>query len=188
MNNALWYFGRGSGVSALLLLTLAMVLGRVVAHGRALPGLPRFSVVAVHRAVSLLATGFLALHVVTLLLDPYAQLRVFDVVVPFAGRFRPFWQGLGTVALDLVVLLVVTSLVRHRLGQRTWRAVHWAAYACWPVAVLHVVGNGTDRTSVWLLTIVAVCIVSVVGVLLVPRPAVHHRAAALRHSLRPGSR
>ena len=124
MNEALWYFGRGTGVSALLLMTVSVVLGRVVAHGRALPGLPRFSVVAVHRAVSLLVTLFLAVHVLTLLADPYAQLRLFDLVVPFAGHFRPLWQGLGTVAFDLVVLLVVTSLLRHRIGQRTWRAVH----------------------------------------------------------------
>ena len=188
MNDALWYFGRGAGVSALLLLTLAMVLGRVVAQGRALPGLPRFSVVAIHRAVSLLATAFLVLHVGSLLFDPFAQLRLFDLVVPFAGRFRPLWQGLGTVALDLTVLLIVTSLLRHRIGQRTWRAVHWVAYATWPVAVLHAVGNGTNGTSPWMIAIVALCVASVVGALLVPRPAVDRRATALRQTIRPGAR
>lgn len=188
MNDALWYFGRGFGVSALLLLTLATVLGRVVAHGRALPGLPRFSVVAVHRSVSLLATVFLALHVFTLLLDPYAQLRLFDVVVPFAGHFKPVWQGLGTVALDLVVVLVVTSLLRHRIGHRTWRAVHWAAYLTWPAAIVHAVGNGTNGTSPWMLVIVALCVVTVLAALVVPRPAVHRRATALQHTLRPGAR
>jgi sulfoxide reductase heme-binding subunit YedZ len=161
MNDALWYFGRGTGVSALVLFSLVVVLGIVVRAGRPLPGLPRFAVTALHRTTSLTAVAFLALHITTLELDPYAQLRLVDIVVPFMAAYRPFWQGLGTVALDLVVLLVVSSLLRHRLGLRTWRVLHWTAYLCWPVAIAHAIGNGTDGTSSWLLAIVGVCVTAV---------------------------
>jgi sulfoxide reductase heme-binding subunit YedZ len=145
MNDALWYFGRGTGVSALVLFSLVVVLGIVVRAGRPLPGLPRFAVTALHRTTSLTAVAFLALHITTLELDPYAQLRLVDIVVP----------------LDLVVLLVVSSLLRHRLGLRTWRVLHWTAYLCWPVAIAHAIGNGTDGTSSWLLAIVGVCVTAV---------------------------
>lgn len=163
MTNALWYFGRGFGVSALVLFTLTTVLGIVTRSGRPLPGLPRFAVTTVHRTTSLSALLFLTLHVATLLFDPYAQLRLIDIVVPFVGSYRPIWQGLGTVAADVVVILIVSSLLRHRLGLRVWRALHWAAYLCWPVAVAHVLGNGTDRTAGWLLSIVAACVALVLG-------------------------
>ncbi len=165
MTNALWYFGRGFGVSALVLFTLTLVLGIATRSGRPLPGLPRFAVTTVHRTTSLSALLFLTLHVGTLLLDPYAQLRLIDIVVPFVGSYRPIWQGLGTVAADLVVILIVSSLLRHRLGLRVWRTLHWAAYLCWPVAVVHVLGNGTDRATTWLLSIVAVCVALVIGAL-----------------------
>ena len=158
MTEALWYFGRGAGVSALLLFSLVMVLGVVVRLGRPLPGLPRFTVAALHRTTSLTALGFLALHIGTLVLDPYAQLRLLDTVVPFFSAYRPFWQGLGTLGFDLVLLLIASSLLRHRIGLRAWRWLHGSAYLCWPVAVAHAVGNGTDGTSAWMLAIVGGCV------------------------------
>ena len=163
MTDALWYLGRGFGVSALVLLTMTVVLGICTRSGLALPGLSRFAVTTVHRTTSLSAVLFLALHVVTLLFDPYAQLRLVDLAVPFAASYRPFWQGLGTVAAELVVILIVSSLLRHRLGLRTWRVVHWAAYACWPVAVAHALGTGTDGHAAWLLIVVGLCVTLVVG-------------------------
>jgi len=150
VTDALWYFARGSGVVALVLLTVVVVLGIGARSGRPAFGLPRFAVSLVHRNAALLAVVFLAGHVIGLLFDPYAQLRVFDVVVPFVGNYRPVWQGFGTLGLDLLAAIVITSLLRHRLGVRAWRAVHWLAYLCWPVALLHGLGNGTDRGTWWL--------------------------------------
>ncbi|HXF03474.1 MAG TPA: ferric reductase-like transmembrane domain-containing protein [Arthrobacter sp.] len=151
MNEALWAFGRASGAVSLGLFTLSVVLGILVRSGRPLLVLPRFSLVLVHRNIALLAVVFLGLHVGSLLLDPLAQLRAADVVVPFMGSFKPFWQGLGTLALDLAAAIAVTSLLRRRLGPRVFRTVHWATYALWPVAMAHAIGNGTDGTSTWFL-------------------------------------
>lgn len=107
--------------------------------------------------MSLLACVFLVLHVGTLMFDSYAKLSLLDVVVPFAGSFKPFWQGLGTVAFDLVVAITITGLLRRRIGQRAFRFVHWFTYAMWPIAVLHGIGNGTNGTSGWFLLITAGC-------------------------------
>jgi sulfoxide reductase heme-binding subunit YedZ len=159
--DALWYLGRGTGVTALVLLTVTVGLGIATSAGRPVPGLPRSAVVVVHRNAALLAVSLLAVHVGSLLFDPYAQLRVVDLVLPFAGAYRPVWQGLGTAAFDLLLAIVVTSLARHRLGLRAWRAVHWLAYAAWPLALLHAIGNGTDAGAAWLRTIAAGCAVAV---------------------------
>lgn len=163
MDTALWVIGRGTGVSAVLLLTCTVLLGIVTRGGRPLPGLPRFAVQLVHRNIALAATVLVVVHVVTLLLDTESQLRLLDAVVPFVGAHRWFWLGLGTLAADLLVVLVVTSLLRRVIGPRAFRAVHWAAYAMWPVAMAHAVGTGTDGTSAWFLVIAAVCAAVVVG-------------------------
>ena len=120
---------------------------------------------AVHRNASLLAVVLLAIHVGTLLIDPYAHLRLIDVALPFVGNYRPLWQGLGTLALDLVIALVVTSLLRHRIGLRGWRAVHWLAYAAWPVAFLHGLGTGTDAGQLWLRGTAVLCTATVLAAL-----------------------
>jgi sulfoxide reductase heme-binding subunit YedZ len=125
--------------------------------------LPRFAVNLLHRNAALLAVVMLVGHVVSLLFDPYAQLRLLDLVVPFAGNYRPLWQGLGTLAFDLVVAIVVTSLLRQRLGARVWRAVHWFAYLCWPVALMHGLGTGTDNSTWWLWTISMTCAATVLA-------------------------
>jgi len=129
--SAAWYLARGSGLSSLVLFSIVVALGIGSRSGRALFGLPRFAVQAVHSTAALTAVGFLAVHVVSLLFDPYAQLRLLDLVVPFAGAYRPLWLGLGTLALDLMLAVVVTSLFRRRLSLLAWKAVHYLAYlAC----------------------------------------------------------
>ncbi|HEX9999160.1 MAG TPA: ferric reductase-like transmembrane domain-containing protein [Actinoplanes sp.] len=162
MTDALWYFARGSGVVSLVLLTVVVALGIGARSGRTAFGLPRFAVNLLHRNASLLAVVFLAGHLLGLLFDPYAQLRLFDLVVPFVGNYRPFWQGMGTLGFDLLLAIVVTSLLRHRIGVRGWRAVHWVAYLCWPVALMHGLGTGTDRGTWWLWSIATVCASTVV--------------------------
>jgi methionine sulfoxide reductase heme-binding subunit len=163
MNAALWYVGRGTGVVSLVLLTVVMVLGIGSRSGRPVFGLPRFGVVALHRAASMLAVTFLVIHVVTLLLDPLAELKLVDLVLPFHATYRPLWMGLGTVGLDLMAAVFVTSLLRQRIGVRAWRAVHWLAYLSWPVAIAHTVGTGTDRSTWWLLGLTGVCVAAVLA-------------------------
>jgi predicted ferric reductase len=146
---ALWYATRGFGLVDLVLLTLTVALGVAQVARYTRPGWPRFLISGLHRNVSLLAVVLLGVHIATAVADPYAPIGVVDVFVPFVSRYRPVWLGLGALASDLVVALVVTSLVRDRMGQRTWRAIHWCAYGCWPVALVHSLGTGTDSRLGW---------------------------------------
>ena len=94
---------------------------------------------------------FLVLHIVTAVVDPFTHLGITAALVPFGSYYRTFWLGLGTVAFELMLAIVATSLLRHLIGVRVWRAVHWLAYVCWPVAVLHGIGTGTDASTPWMI-------------------------------------
>ena len=150
---ALWYLARGSGAVSLCLLTLTVVLGIVTSARWATAAWPRFVVAGLHRNLSLLAVAFVGFHVVSVVVDGYVPIRWLDAVVPFGSAYRPLWLGLGAVALDLLLAIVLTSLLRVHLGYRTWRAVHWAAYACWPIALVHGFGMGTDKGQLWMLAL-----------------------------------
>ena len=121
-----WYVA-ATGVVTLGFLTASVLLGILTSFRWSSPRWPRFVVEFVHRNVSLLVLVFLAIHVVTVVADSFAPIRWIDVVVPFVSAYRPFWLGLGAVAVDLLIALVVTSLLRHRIGFTTWRFV--AAHA-----------------------------------------------------------
>jgi predicted ferric reductase len=158
---ALWYFTRASGAVSLVLLTTTLILGVVDVGRWTSPRFPRFITDALHRTVSLLVVVFVALHVLTAVLDTFAPVRLADAVVPFGSAYRPLWLGFGAVAFDLLLALVVTSLLRHRFGVRTWRVVHWAAYACWPLALVHGLGSGSDVRAGWMLWLSIGCAVAV---------------------------
>ena len=150
-SHALWYLTRATGLVSLLLLTSSVVLGIVGVQRWKSTRWPRFLTGGLHKNVSLLAVAFLAVHIVTAVTDSFVTIRWVNVFVPFTGTYRPVWLGLGAVASDLLIALVITSIARQRIGVRVWRAVHWAAYACWPVALVHGLGTGTDARQPWAL-------------------------------------
>jgi sulfoxide reductase heme-binding subunit YedZ len=162
MNHALWYASRATGLVSLLLLTATLVLGLLGAARASSDRWPRFVVAALHRNLSLLAVVFLAIHISSAILDPYAGIRWVDAVVPFLSSYHPLSLGLGAVAFDLTLAIIATSLLRSRITLRVWRAIHLAAYACWPSAILHgwAIG-GADSRRLWVLALDGLCVVAV---------------------------
>lgn len=175
-----WYLARGTGVVTLLLLTAIILLGILgplrVSGGR----WPRFAIDTLHRDLSLLVIALLLVHIVTSVLDSFVSISLTAAVIPFLSSYRPLWLGLGTVAFDLLLALVITSLVRRRLGYGAWRLVHWLAYLSFPVAVLHGLGTGSDTKMAWMLLLTAVCVAAVVAATCVRIARAQAPAAGLR--------
>jgi len=168
----LWYATRAAGLVTLVLLTASIVLGVLNAGRFVSTRWPRFLVQGLHKNLSLLALAFLALHVGTTVIDTYTSIGLQDAVVPFLSPYKRWWLGLGAIASDLMITLALTSLVRQRIGPRAWRAIHWAGYLCWPVAIAHGLGTGTDHARTWVLALTIGCIAAVLA-------SVGYRAARL---------
>jgi predicted ferric reductase len=164
--SAYWYLTRATGAVALLLLSIAIALGVIDVERWSSLSLPRFVLDSLHRNASLLATVFIVVHILTSVLDSFASISIADAFVPFVGAYRPLWLGLGAVAFDLILAVVLTSLLRARMGFSTWRTVHWLTYASWPIALVHGFGTGSDANSGWLLALSAACTALVVGAVL----------------------
>jgi sulfoxide reductase heme-binding subunit YedZ len=158
----LWYATRGAGVVSLVLLTAVVVLGIASAMRWQAASWPRFLTTGLHRNLALATLIFLALHIVTAVVDPFTALGWQSAIIPFSSSYRRLWLGLGVVAIWLLLAIVVTSLLRPLFGHRAWRMIHWLTYAMWPIAVIHGIGTGTDPRFAWMLAIEAVCIGMVV--------------------------
>lgn len=157
-DTVLWYTTRGAGAVSLVLLSAVVVLGVLSTLRFQSESWPRFLTTGLHRNVALMSVVFLALHIVTAVVDPFTHLGWLPALVPFSSYYRTFWLGLGTVAFELLLAIVVTSLVRGFIGHAAWRAIHWLAYASWPIAVVHGFGTGTDAWSAWFLALTAACV------------------------------
>jgi sulfoxide reductase heme-binding subunit YedZ len=161
--SAYWYLTRSTGATALLLLTLAVALGVIDVRRLSSSRWPRFVLDTLHRNLSLLAVVFIALHILTSVLDSFAPISLTASVIPFISSYRPFWLGLGTVAFDLLLAIALTSLLRRHVGHALWRRVHWLSYASWPIALLHTLGTGSDVKSRWLLWLSIACLLVVLA-------------------------
>src|SRR5438552_1609847 len=160
-NGVLWYTTRVAGAVTLILLSSVVVLGILSTLRVQSRSWSRFLTTGLHRNLALVTLVFLALHIVTAVVDPYTNLGWAAALVPFSSSYRTLWLGLGVIAFELLAAIIVTSLVRGLIGHGTWRAIHWLTYAAWPIGVLHGIGTGTDTLSVWMLAITAGCLAAV---------------------------
>jgi sulfoxide reductase heme-binding subunit YedZ len=174
----LWYATRASGIVTLVLLTATMVLGLATTNRARARNWPGYAQQEIHRRISMIAMVFLGIHVLTSVLDTFVSIGWASILVPFTSSYGRFWVGIGTVALDLMVAVFVTSLLRSRMRPATWRAVHWLAYLCWPIALAHTFGLGTDSGELWVIALAVAC-VAAVGIALAWRLRVSARQVAV---------
>jgi predicted ferric reductase len=163
----LWFATRGSGIVSLILFSAVACLGLLSVARTQSAWWPRFLTVELHRTLALLSVAFLAVHIVSAVLDPFTHLGIAAALVPLASAYRPLPVAFGVVSVYLVAAVVLTSLLRDRIGHRTWRAIHWTSYASWPLAVEHTLTAGSDAFALWMLAVTAVCVLAVGGTLLV---------------------
>lgn len=140
----LWYLSRATGVVSMVLLTIVVVLGMVTAGRRRPEGTRATVAMGTHRWLSLGMLAFLSAHIFTAIIESYVPISWLSVVVPFVSEYEPVLIGFGALGVDLLIAVVVTSLLRHRIPERIWRQVHWASYAMWLVALVHGFTMGTD--------------------------------------------
>ncbi|MFC7360442.1 ferric reductase-like transmembrane domain-containing protein [Nocardioides astragali] len=163
----LWYLNRATGLTLLVLLTVSTVLGVLATGGRPGHRVPQFVTQQVHRNLALLSVVALVVHVGSAVLDTFVDISWWEAVIPFGASYERLWLGLGALSLDLVAVVVVTSLVRSRLTHRRWRAVHLLAWLAWALAVAHTAGIGTDieQRATWAVVPTVVCVLAVVAAL-----------------------
>ena len=145
-----WYLSRATAFVALSILWLSMALGLGITNkmARLWPGAP--AAFAIHEYVSLLGLAFAAFHALILLGDQYIHFTVAQVLLPFSTRdYRPLWTGIGQLAFYLWLIVALSFYVRSRIGQKTWRKIHYLSFGLYLMGLFHGLFAGTDSTASW---------------------------------------
>src|SRR6266567_5402799 len=149
MDHAFWYVSRAFGLTAYLLLALSVCLGLLV-RTRIMDWLAaRWRWFDLHQFAALLALGFVLLHVLSLLGDHYIGFSLDELLIPFASPYRPLEVAAGVLALYLMLVVVASSYLRPLIAYRTWRALHYATFALFVLALVHGIFAGTDGGEAW---------------------------------------
>jgi sulfoxide reductase heme-binding subunit YedZ len=127
------------GVSVSLGLAMS---GRLVRR-RGLPAKLRRA----HEALTLATLAMIVAHAGLLLFDSYLRPGLAGITVPFALGYRPLFTGLGIIAGWLAAILGLSFYVRKRIGTRLWRSLHRFTIVAYVLALVHVIGSGTDARS-----------------------------------------
>jgi sulfoxide reductase heme-binding subunit YedZ len=157
-----WLISRASGVLALVLISVSVVIGlAMAAKVIRRPGLKR-SAVRLHEQIALIALAAIALHGLALLGDGWLRPGLQGIAIPFALRYRPALTGAGIIAGYLALLVGPSFYLRRRIGARRWRKLHRATVLAWGMSAVHALGAGSDSTTVWLRCIALAPIVPIV--------------------------
>jgi methionine sulfoxide reductase heme-binding subunit len=143
----LWYTTRATGIVTLILFTLVVSLGTFVANRIGGTYVGRFELNELHRSVSMVAIVFLAFHVVTTVIDSYVPTGVLSIFVPMTSSYKRLAITFGAVALDLILAVWISSLLKVRIANRSWRFIHWFSWLAFVAAVVHALLAGTDSRS-----------------------------------------
>ena len=147
---AYWYLSRGTAFVSLSILWISMALGLSLSNkmARSWPGAP--AAFAIHEYVSLLGLAFALFHALVLLGDHYINFTVAQIFMPFATvGYRPTWVGIGQIGFYVWLIVALSFYVRSKIGQRTWRVLHYLSFAMYMMGLLHGLFSGTDSGTSW---------------------------------------
>jgi methionine sulfoxide reductase heme-binding subunit len=153
----LWYTTRATGFVALILFTLVVSLGTFVANRIGGTYVGRFELNELHRSITMVAVVFLVVHILTTIVDSYVPTGWLSAVIPLTSKYEPVHVALGAVAFDLILAVWVSSLLKARIANRSWRFLHWFSWLALVSAIAHSFLTGTDSRSSWGLALGILC-------------------------------
>jgi predicted ferric reductase len=104
---------------------------------------------ALHQDLAAIGLGLAGVHVALLGLDATQPFGVAEMLVPFAAPYRPLWVGIGQLALYLVAVVTASFYLRRRIGQRSWRVLHYLTFLAFAATTAHGIMSGTDTSTAW---------------------------------------
>ena len=159
----LWYTTRATGIVALILFTLVVSLGTFVANRIGGTYVGRFELNELHRSVSIIAVIFLVIHITSTVVDSYVPTGWISILVPMTSPYKRLAIGLGAIAFDLILAVWISSLLKVRIANSTWRFIHWFSWLAFITAVVHTFLAGTDSRRGIGLIVVCACAAIVAG-------------------------
>ncbi|QQG52769.1 MAG: ferric reductase-like transmembrane domain-containing protein [Candidatus Falkowbacteria bacterium] len=142
-----WYITRAAGISAYLLMFLIVVLGAGMTTGYLYKYLNPVRSWLTHKYLSLAMFLVLLAHMTALLFDNFINLRLKDILIPFASDFSPWFLSLGILGFYILLAVIFTSIWFRLKYKRAWRSVHYFVYVLFTFSFVHGLFLGTDSQT-----------------------------------------
>jgi methionine sulfoxide reductase heme-binding subunit len=144
-----WNITRAAGITSYLLLFLSLVSGLLIGL-KAIPTKVRPMLTLIHTTGGWFGFLFGMLHGLILLDDHYVGYTLSDIFNPFTSRTDTFLNGIGTLSLYCLLLVMISSDLMKRIGRRAWKVIHFLTFPCFVMALYHGIALGTDTSMIWM--------------------------------------
>lgn len=152
-NPFMWYATRAAAVSAYILLTLTVLMGLARSLARVARVRVSWLVEENHQILAVITAVFVALHLLTLLLDPLIPFSLINLVVPVGEPYSPIAVGAGVIALYGMVAVLLSSWLRRRMSYGVWRTLHYASFVTFLLVTAHGIFAGSDTSEPWMILV-----------------------------------
>ncbi len=162
-----WYASRASGVASYLFLWVGLVGGLWMSSAW-LDGLVnRGRLLAIHQTAGIAGVLLGLGHGLILIPDPWTHFTVKDVLIPYGSYYKPLWSAFGQMTLYMSAIVSFSFWFRSRIGTKTWKYIHYTAFAAYGAGLWHGLMMGTDAKALWLLGLYLSTSLSVVFIIMV---------------------
>ncbi|MFD2369533.1 ferric reductase [Brevibacillus sp. GCM10020057] len=162
-----WEMIRGFGLLSYFMLFAGVSLGILYS----MPGWsPRTKgrLYKLHAAATTAGMFIGIFHAMLLVIDTYMPFSWSELLLPFTASHDPLLNGLGTVVVYGMIVIILTTDLRNKVSRRAWRAIHIGAYPAFVLALIHGAVIGTDTKEGWIF-LMYVCTFTIVTILLIVR-------------------
>lgn len=150
-NPFMWYVTRASATSSYITLTLLVILGLTRSMTRLNGGRVAWWLDEAHQFLALLTAGLMGLHLVSLLFDALIPFSLLNILLPVNEPYRAVPVAIGVFTMYGMVVVLASSWLRRRTGQKTWRLLHYLSFAVFAGVTLHGILAGTDSGQPWMI-------------------------------------
>jgi predicted ferric reductase len=152
----IWLAARATGIVAFLLLTFQISVGLILSHptNKSTWKLSK-RIFPWHEHIWVFVMAFLLVHIVSLILDPYAKVGIAGAFIPGLSEYRSPAVALGTIGLYAFFLTAITARYTKLLPPGAWLTIHRVALVVFVLTWLHGVLSGTDSDQLRFMYIAA---------------------------------
>jgi sulfoxide reductase heme-binding subunit YedZ len=148
----LWLAARAAGITAYLILTFIIAMGLILSHpvNRSTWKLSK-RLFPWHENLFVFLVAFLAAHIVSIVLDPYAGVGIAGSFIPGLSSFRSVPVALGTLALYGLLIAGLTARYTKWLPPGVWLKLHRLSIVVWGLTWVHGILSGADTDGIALM-------------------------------------
>lgn len=146
-----WIATRAAGIVGYILLFILTMSGLGIKTGLIYKFIDPVQAWIIHKYLGIATATAIAIHLISLWLDPFLKFSLYEILVPFASNYKNLYVALGIIGFYMFVAVIFSSIFLFMNPYILWRLLHYLPYPIFVFIFLHGILIGTDSSIPFML-------------------------------------